>query len=319
MSVTGRSDLGRACRNPSELGEPDLLLMWDWLWAPLGLCLLSLSLQKDKLLLGSGVCFLHLKHKRSSPDTLDNVTWNRCSCPWRERDEIRLRGVYLFAFGVGMCGCLLCCFCSEAGRSRRRERDGISERCRSSVPGSARAQHGVLLLSSTKARAQKSWGSAPRALLTPGCSSTSAFTHCASCSQLWYVEKTPKRHSPRAGDLCVRRTGIAYQYLKKKHYVFSDLQLQPQKYLLYKQFSLCWSRDQCMCTNGWGQKFSWQVQLQIDVGGTAQGLERPWQQGKDWSALNYPHSGQFKVETAVFVMSNEVKNQIKRFTAMGWS
>lgn len=27
----GRSDLGRACRSPSELGELDLLLQWDWL------------------------------------------------------------------------------------------------------------------------------------------------------------------------------------------------------------------------------------------------------------------------------------------------
>lgn len=41
---------------------------------PLGLCLLCLSLQKDKLLLRSGICFLRFKHKRSSPDTLHNVT-----------------------------------------------------------------------------------------------------------------------------------------------------------------------------------------------------------------------------------------------------
>lgn len=42
----------------------------------------------------------------------------------------------------------------------------------------------------------------------------------------------------------------------------------------------------------------------------------PWgdlvQQGKGWSALNYPHPGQSKIETAASVMSNEVKKPDKK-------
>lgn len=72
-----RSDLGRPCRESQRDGG-----VWSARGVglavsssePLGLCLICLSLQKDKLLLRSGVCFFYFKNKRSSPDTLHNVT-----------------------------------------------------------------------------------------------------------------------------------------------------------------------------------------------------------------------------------------------------
>lgn len=35
VSLHCRSDLGIPRRGPSEVGEPDLLVVWDWLWAHL--------------------------------------------------------------------------------------------------------------------------------------------------------------------------------------------------------------------------------------------------------------------------------------------
>lgn len=93
------------CRGvPVKLGN----LNCSWFGTEqLGLCLICLSVQKDKLSLGSGVCFFTLKTKGAPliPFTMSHCdfTWNCCSCLPRKQDEIKLRGIYLFAFWAGMC------------------------------------------------------------------------------------------------------------------------------------------------------------------------------------------------------------------------
>lgn len=300
--------------------------------------------------------FWHFKHKRSSPSTLHNVTLRLHTgsllLPTEKGDEIKLRGVYLFASWAGMCGCCSAAFVLKQGgpgggngvalaggpcllpagdnfpgdkgdfffspclaqprfplwQDQPRHSAGL---CRWVAPRRGPGRLG----------SRHRWGAAPRALIAPECGSTSAFTHCESCSQLQHVERTPKRHSPGAVDLCIRGTGIAFQYLKKKHYIFSDLQLQSQKYLPYKQFSLCWRRNQCVCTDGWGQKSSWQVQLQIDVGATAQSHgETLCSRGRTGVPSTIHTLGNPKLKLLPLWCQMEFKSQIKRFTAtVGWS
>lgn len=99
----------------------------------LRLCLVCLSVQKDKLPFRSGVCFFTLKTKGAPliPFTMSHCdfTWNCSPCLPREWDEIKLWGIYLFAFWAGMCGCLFSRFCSEPARTTwRREEERVNKR-----------------------------------------------------------------------------------------------------------------------------------------------------------------------------------------------
>lgn len=122
--------------SPSKAEEFELLMVWDWLWAHLSRSssapFACLSVLKDKLLLRSGICFfftLKTKGAPLTPFTMSHCyfTWNCCACLPRKWDEIKLRGIYLFAFWAGMCSCLFCCFCSWTSKGHLKEGMGTQQ------------------------------------------------------------------------------------------------------------------------------------------------------------------------------------------------
>lgn len=252
-------------------------------------------------------------------------TWNRCSqnhcsCLQGKRGEIHLGGIYLFAFWAGLCGCLFqagggngmalargpcllpvgdnssgsffspslaqLSFPLSQDQPRHSTKPGTHQAqvrtCSQSSAGSWTWQHisfyPLRILLTASAYGEDTWDTQPQSCRSLPQENRDCFSipgKEALCF-LWFTAATTKVPPTQIVQLVLKRESVfVHRWMKTKVLLAGT------------------------ASNRYGSSCS-----------------EPWrdlvQQGKDCSALNYPHPGQSRIETAASVMSNEVKKPDKK-------